>query len=243
MQRSSTWEFPIRSLISVVILGWCLAACGGGETGPTLAPDVDVIVDAAAETMGEIETVRFTLEADGESIYIDPAGTLAFRSAEGRYQAPTSADAVVVVSAGGFNAQVGAVAIDGELWITNPITGVWEPTPEGYSFDPAALFDPEIGFRPLLAELTDVTLVGTETRDGETRYHLTGTAGAERISTVTAGLVSNQDVMVDLWLDPVDGSLTEAEFATTSSGGTTEWRLTFLDYGADITVEIPDFRG
>jgi lipoprotein LprG len=193
--------------------------------------------------MGTVDTVRFTLERGGAAVYIDPLDTLEFLSAEGRFEGPTSADAVVRVSAGGFNLQVGAVAVDGELWITNPVTGDWEPTPEGYDFDPAALFDPEIGFRPLLAELTDRELIGLEDRDGEDLYHVTGVAGAERVSTITAGLVSGQDVTVDMWLDPADGAVREAELSTVNGTETSDWRIVFTDYGADLTVEIPDLEG
>lgn len=52
---------------------------------------------------------------------------------------------------------------------------------------------------PLLAGLTDVTLVGLEERDGE-RYHVRGTATAEQMKTITAGLVGNQDVEIDFWI-------------------------------------------
>ena len=225
------------------MLAFTLVACGGEESGPTLAPDVDVIVDAAAETMGTVDTVRFDIERSGAIVYIDPLETLEFVSGEGRFEGPTSAEAVVVVAVGGLKVQVGAVAVDGEIWVTNPVTGDWEPTPEGYAFDPAALFDPEIGFRPLLAELSGRELVGLEERGGNELYHVTGLAGAERVSTVTAGLVQGQDVTVDLWLDPVDGAVREAEFSTVTGTEPTDWRITFDDYGADLTVEIPDLEG
>lgn len=240
---STTWESAVRTLIAVTALGLAVAACGGGESGPTLPPDVDTVIDAAAETMGTVDTVRFTIERGGAAVYIDPMGTLEFMSAEGRFEGPSAADAVVVVAVSGLRARVGAVAVDGEIWITNPVTGDWEPTPEGYAFDPAALFDPDIGFRPLLAELTDRELIGLDDRDGEDLYHVTGVAGAERISTITAGLVSGQDVTVDLWLDPADGAVREAEFGTVAGTETSDWRIVFLDYGADLTVEIPDLEG
>ena len=49
------------------------------------------------------------------------------------------------------------------------------------------------------AGLVDAELIGVEEREG-TRYHVRGTAPAERIDAVTAGLV-RQDVTVDLWID------------------------------------------
>jgi lipoprotein LprG len=191
--------------------------------------------------MGSVETVSFSIERGGAPIYIDPLDALEFVSAEGRFAAPSSAEAVLVVAVGDLRAQVGAVAIEGETWLTNPITGNWEPAPEGYSFDPAALFDPELGWRPLLADdLADAVLVGLEERDDRSLYHVQGLAPEERISLVTAGLVG-QDVTLDLWLDPADGAVVEARFVTVYRGEESDWKLAFTDYGADIEIEIPDF--
>jgi hypothetical protein len=56
--------------------------------------------------------------------------------------------------------RIGAVAIDDEVWISNPVTGDFETLPTGYDIDPSRFFDPEGGWRPLLAALTDVEIVG-----------------------------------------------------------------------------------
>ena len=232
----------VVSLLAVVALAATVAGCGGDAeaTGPTLAPDLGEILAVSANTMGEVDTVRFTIERGGAPVYIDPLDALEFVSAEGRFEGPSSADAVVVVAVGDLRAQVGAVAIDGETWITNPITGDWEPTPEGYAFDPATLFDPELGWRPLLAsELTDPELIGLEDVDGEELYHVRGLASEDRIEVITAGLVS-QDVVLDLWLDPVDGAVRIAEFPTTYRGEESSWSLVFFDYGEPLEITVPD---
>lgn len=239
MRRSS------RAVLLTTVLALVIAACGsdGDATESTLAPDVTTILTTAATTMGEVETVRFTLARGGAPIYIDPTETLEFVSAEGRYAAPSSADAVVVISVGDLRAQIGAVAIDGATWLTNPITGDWEPAPAGYSFDPAVLFDPDQGWRPLLAdELVDPELVGLEDRNGEMLYHVRGTAGADRIKIITAGLVG-QDVVLDLWLQPTDGAVREARFTTVYQGEESDWTLTFFDYGVELEIDIPDLEG
>lgn len=233
----------IAMLTCAAVFGGAVAACGGGESGPTLPPELAGLLSAAADTMGSVDTVAFSIERGGAPIYIDPLETLEFVSANGRYAAPSSADAVLVVAVGDLRAQVGAVAIDGETWLTNPITGDWEPAPEGYSFDPAALFDPDLGWRPLLADdLTDAVLVGLEERNDRQLYHVRGLAPEERISLVTAGLVG-QDVILDLWLDPENGAVVEARFTTVYRGEESDWTLGFSDYGADIQIQIPDFDG
>ena len=102
-----------------------------------LPPEPEPVLEAAAEAMGSVESVRFMLERSGAPIYIDPLDTLRFESTEGQYSAPSSANAVVTLAVGSVNAQIGAIAIEGTTWLTNPITGEWEDAPEGYVFDPA----------------------------------------------------------------------------------------------------------
>lgn len=231
--------------LTVVAFAAALAACGGDDEAAavTVPPQVEEILAASAETMGAVDTVRFTIERGGAPVYIDPLDALEFVSAEGRYAAPTSADALVIIAVGDLRAQIGAIAIEGDTWLTNPVTGDWEPTPEGYAFDPAVLFDPELGWRPLLATgLADAELVGLEDVDGEVLYHVRGSAGEERISVITAGLVS-QDVTLDLWVDPVDGAVREATFPTVYRGEESDWRLVFFDYGAELEIEVPELDG
>lgn len=227
--------------LAVVLLG---AACSDATTGTTLPPDPATILEASAEVMGDIDYVRFTIERGGAPIYIDTADALAFEDAEGRFAAPSSADAIVTIKVTSLTTKIGAVAIDGETWLSNPITGTFEPAPAGYNLDPATLFDPEEGWRPLLASgLVDVELVGLEKREGGEFYHLRGTADRERIGIITAGLVDDQDVVLDIWIDPETGYVREAEFITIYRGEETTWRLTFSDFGEPIEITIPDLDG
>ncbi len=142
---------------------------------------------------------------------------------------------------GGFNVQIGAIAIDGTVWLSNPITGAWEPAPSSYAFDPTTLFSPEVGWRPLLGgELRDAELIGREELDGTTRYRISGIAPQARIETITANLVRNQDVAVDIWLDVETGHVLEVAFDATTSAGISSWSLRFFDYGDDIVIVPPD---
>ena len=226
-------------LLAFVLLA---AACGGdGDNGDELDQDVDTLLAASADVMGEVDTVRFAIERGGDPVYIDDVGLLEFKDAKGRFVAPDAADAVVKVGVSGLNVEIGAVAIEGSLWLSNPLTGDWELAPAAYAFDPTTLFDPEVGWRPLLAgELQNAEFVGREEGDDGARYHLTGTAPAARISTITAGLVSGQDVAVDLWIDPVTAHVLQVVFEADSPTGRSDWDLSFSDYGADIVITPPE---
>lgn len=201
------------------------------------APDV---VAAAAEAMATVTSVEFRLARDGAPIYIDEFERIALDSLRGQFAVPTRAQAELSVTVNGNLAtRLGAVAIDEEVWISNPVTGDFETLPAGYDIDPSRFFDPEDGWRPLLAALGDVTIVAIDDRGGE-RYHVRGTAPAAQVSNITVGLVRDQDVEVDLWIHPTTSLVTAAEFETAIDGERSRWTLELSRYGDSFVIEPPE---
>lgn len=223
-------------------LGAVAAACSSSEpstaTTTTAAPSVDAVVEQAAAAMADVEFVAFDIERSGADVAIDDAGQLVFDAAEGRYAAPASADALLEVRALGLRTRVGAVAIDGEVWITNPVTGRWEAAPPGLSFDPAVLFADDTGWPALLRDgLQDPELVG-DGPDGEGRHHVRGTVEGERVATLTGGLV-DEPTVVELWLDADSGLVQACRFDVETDEGTSTWSLTLDGYGEAVDIEVP----
>lgn len=231
----------MRTRLALTLLALVAGACSGSGPDPTVPPTAQQILERAAQTMGSVDTVQFSIERGGAPVYIDTQGFLEFVSATGRYAAPDAAEALVRVSAAGLNAEVGAVVIEGRTWLTNPITGKWEPTPPGYAFDPTTLFDPSVGWRPLLREgIAGVEDLGDEVIEDIALRHVRFTASGARIEVITAGLVRGDDVVIDVWIDPTSGQVRRASFSTPIGGGLTDWQLALYDYGADIQIAPPD---
>ena len=163
---------------------------------------------------------------------------VAFESAKGRYVAPASADAVIAVSAGSLRTEVGAVAIDGSIWITDPITGRWMTAPDAFRFDPSRIFQADVGLSALLTDgLSDAELVsGSPDADGQ--YYVTARVSAEQVSTLTSGLVT--DVRdAEFWIDADTYLLTKMTFAVPLDDGDTQWILVLSDYGSPVTITEP----
>lgn len=227
----------MRRLAVVVVAAVLGVGCAEDLGGTPLPTDADLLQESSARAMGEVTSVRFALERTGAPVYIDAARSLSLDEIDGRFSAPRSADALVTVTVSdSLGTKLGAVAIDDEVWMSNPITGDFETLPAGFDIDPSLFFDPVEGWRPLIAELTGVEFVAEENRGG-TRYRLRGTAPAERMRKVTAGLV-RQDVELDLWMHPVTTLITALEFTTEFEGEESEWVLELDDYGE--TFEITD---
>lgn len=224
-------------LLFVLLVGSCSSGSGGGEDAESL--DIDGVLSLAADAMSNVDTVLFTIDLEGADVFLDDNGLMGFRMAEGRFAAPSSADAVIAVNARGLATEVGAVAIDGEAWITNPLTGDWEPAPEAFTFDPALLFDPEVGFSDLLANgLTNPELVSAEP-DADQRYHITAGVDPVRVVALTGNLIDDVD-NVELWVDAASGFLTEMTFDAGIDAGGTSWQLLLTDYGSAVTIIEPD---
>jgi lipoprotein LprG len=197
------------------------------------------IVDSAATAMGGVTSVEFRLERGGAPVFIDEFQRIALDSLHGQFSVPGKAQAELDVTVNGDLAtRLGAVAVDDEVWISNPVTGDFETLSAGYDIDPSKFFDPQNGWQPLLANLENVTMAGVEDRGGE-RYHIRGTAPAEQVSEITVGLVQGQDVEVDFWIHPATYLVTDANFETVIDGGTSDWSLELDHYGDTFTIEPP----
>src|SRR5690606_38888219 len=135
------------------------------------------IVATAATTMGAVTSVEFELARTGAPVFVDQFETIALDAALGQFQVPTRAQATLDVTVdGNLRTRIGAVAIDSEVWMSNPVAGRFETLPDGYDIDPSRFFAPSGGWQPLLANLSDLELVSIDDRGGE-RWHVRGTAG------------------------------------------------------------------
>lgn len=240
-----------RTLAYLIVGSVIATACssGGGDAaevldGPLLDTDVVTLQTEIASAMGAVTSVRFEVERDEAPVFIDQAESISLNNILGTFEVPGSANAILGVTVNdSLNTELGAIAIDEEVWLTNPVTGQFETLPPGFDIDPSLFFDPVNGWQPLIADLTDMTFVAQVDRDGATRYQLTGTAPAERMQSITAGLVRGQDVDLDIWVHPVTAEVSELEFNTTFNSATSAWSITLSEYGEDFDISPPDLDG
>ena len=221
-----------RFLLVAMLVLVVAAGCGGSDDlgGEPIAPDVEVVLAASAEAMAGVESVRFDIERSGAPVFIDEVESIAVDAVTGTVEVPDRAEALLTVTIdGSVTTQLGAIADEDGTLLSNPVTGEFEPLPAGVDLDPVQFFDPVGGWQPLIAGLENAEFVGEEDRGG-TRYHVRGTAPAERIEAVTAGLVRRQDVEIDLWVHPVTALVTAVEFETDFDGAISSWTLELGGY-------------
>ncbi len=180
-----------------------LTACGEDE--PPALP-AEELVGKTAVRLNQLSGFHFIIDRDGAPAYLDPDNTLSFSFAEGDYVAPDKSRASVRVIAPGIVTEVNVISIDQIQWQTNVLTGEWEELPPNWGFNPAVLFDSEVGLPAILQnELTELELVGSEKlEDGEDvlLYKLTAVVAGDALYEMSGTLIGPESVTADLWIHP-----------------------------------------
>ena len=229
----------MKRAATLLIIALASGACGGARdiTPPDPSLDVDALIVRAAEAMAGLETARFTMDRAGAPVEI--AG-FEFVSAEGQYAAPAAARALLQVRVSDLSVELGTIAIDERVWLTNPVTGGWEEIPDGTGFNIAIIFDAEVGWVPLLTDdLSDVSYLGTMDEGSGPRHVIHGSIAAERVEFLTAGLVEAQSVESYIWIHPESRHITRVEFATDDRGAVSEWTIRLTEFDEPVIIDPP----
>lgn len=229
--------------LSLLFLLACIpVACMGDDD--TDSADIDVSAEEALQTAREAwdatETAHFVLEIDGDA-YLDEGESIKLESGEGDIKRPGSVKAEASVDAGISVVDIRLVAVEGEIFITNLLTGNWERAPQDFSYDPSILFSDTDGIGPIMTDLQNAEVDGTESIDGVEAYKITGTVTAERVSAITAGSIEGDEIDITLWTQVEDGKLLRV--VLTEPDGVRDspatWNLTMSGHGNPVEIDAP----
>jgi hypothetical protein len=212
------------------LIAFLVAACGGSSAAEL--PLAEVLATSGRQ-FDDLESVRFSIAVEGAPVSFDSDGTLTASSAVGQYDAPESFQALVEVSAFGLSAELGAISIGADRWITDPVTGEWERLDIGIGFDPLVLFDPDQGVGATVAAL-DATLV-----EFGSDYEITGTVGGPTVKVLTAGLLDEGELDIVLIVDAESLQITEIGFDTEAADGTSRWTIEFSEFDEPVMIDPP----
>lgn len=238
-----------RSLFFLFV--WLLlvtAAC----RQPTL-PEISAneLVQRTAERMKESDGFQFVIERSGAPAFLDPQETISFRRATGAFVAPDRALAVVRVIGPGIITDVDVISVAEIQWQTNVVTNVWEELPPNWGFNPAVLFDDNIGIQAvLLADLTEVQLAEPENlaeSEGpdELLYSVTAVASGENLYQMSGFLIGPEEVTLQLWIRPETFELVRIvlwEPEPNSEDGQSIWQVDISNYDELIDIQPPDIE-
>jgi lipoprotein LprG len=216
-----------------------LIACR--EPEPESLPPGEIIT-RSADRMNALQGFEFVIERSGEPVYFDPDETIAFRRAEGHYVAPDRSQATVRIITPGLVTDVGVISIGEIQWQTNLLSPEWFELPPNWGFNPAVLFDPEIGIQSILqSDLSALTLEESETiEDGPDQklYVISGSLAGERVFDMSDGMIGPQSMAIRIWIAPETFELYRVLITDPSRGQAepTIWQVDFRQF--DQTIEI-----
>jgi len=207
-------------------------------------PPADVIT-SAGEAMLRQTSFHFKIDISGAAVYLNRVTGLQLRSAEGDFARPDRMGVHLKVIAAVAAAELDMIALGNEQYLTNILTGGWEPLPPEFGFNPAVMFDPQVGLEQLLkAGLDDPRWIGVESIDGANVYHVQGGLDGARLQGMSGGLISRQAIVADLWVDGQSGLPIKASIVDPAADPAkpTTWTFTFSSYGKTVNIAAPDVK-
>lgn len=196
--------------------------------------------------MSSLKGFRFLIDRSGAPVFLDPDEIITLSQAEGYFVAPDKAQADINIVTPGLATQLSLIGIGDDLWLTNFLTGEWDALPADFGFNPALLFDSEIGIQSILAsDLTELELVGTERIEGGADldlYHVAGVMDSARINDLSSGLIGPGQLGIQLWIAPESFELYRAIIRDPRNGGEEEvsvWQVDFSEFDEVVEISPP----
>lgn len=237
------WEKMARIALITVLNVVIFSACSSPT--PTPIPPEEIILHAADRMTGT-SGFRFSIDRSGAPAFLDASSLFSLSRIQGDYIAPSNVQATARIVLPGVVTEVSFVAIGNSQWQTNPLSGAWESVPASASFNPALLFDPQIGLQAILeTDVTNLELVGNaeiDTLPGRSLHHLNGKLKGEKTYEVSYGLIGPGTMDMELWIEPGTYELHRmilVESATDPENMRT-WQIDFWDFDLDIVIHSPE---
>jgi hypothetical protein len=233
-----------RALLAAPLL--LLAGCGGNDEPRGTATEVSLTADevlrAASARMAAINTMRFSLDVEGET-YVDRARTIQLLSATGELQRPDRVSTEFKVKVlRGLTVTVRMIVIGAERWTTDLITGRWGPAPAEFSYQPSVLFNEQNGLGPIMGAVSGAMLLPAEQLRDRAVHRVQAQVEAAVAGPLTGDTMEGSPVGVDLWIDRATYDLLRAmltEGPTVQGRTPAVWTLDLTDHDTPLTIAAP----
>jgi lipoprotein LprG len=186
-------------------------------------PNPDELLSAAADEMGQVETVRLQLATDTALAGLPVTNADAVVTREGEAEGTAELDLGAVVEAD--------FVMVGDTFHYRAI-GPWQQLPRAAApYDASAILDPDRGVPNLLRNANEPQIQGSETVSGVDTYRVTARFAAADLADVLPGVA--EDVDGTLWIGVDRPLLHRAAFEI--PGGTVTANLSEFDEPVEIS--------
>lgn len=233
-------------LLAVSLL---LAGCGdtsspAQQSTPTPTINPEELTSRIMQATRETSSFHFTIDFQGKPVFADPNETFEILDIEGDLERPNAALVKIRVRNVGSIIAINLVSLEGQLYVTNPVTREWRCLEAGMVFDPIVLFDPERGIDYLIREhFAEVQLLGIEElgENNQPHYHLTGTINDPSFYEVSYGMIGAEEVVVDVWADTETLLVSQLVMVDTASDedDPSTWAMRLSNYNQERDIRAP----
>jgi hypothetical protein len=241
--KKSELSLLVKILLGIIVSAILITGCTETQEDVLTA---DEALALSAETMRAKAGFSFLIIPEGEDAFLDQQKTIILSQAEGDYLVPDKVSATIKIIFSGIVAEVSVISIGEDTWETNVLTGGWQESSADYAFQPLSLFHPEIGLVAVIAEDTSelemeegATL---EELPGIELLHLNGKLEGTRVSQLSAGLIDDELLDIELWIDSESYELHRlmiTDPANTAEGVDTDWQIDFWNFGTAADIQPP----
>lgn len=243
---SPTPVLATATALTATSTAFAATVTAGNPTQPvaTSDPRAQAVVDKARARLDQVNTVRFALAVEGD-LYIDDLKTQKLRSAEGDLVRPDRVSVAAKVSVGPVNATIRIIQIGTDAYITNILSGKWEPAPTGFSYDPRIIFDRDRGASALLGSITGWQFAENTKVNGVDVQHVRAPVAVQAVGPLVGGSLRGDTVDADLYVDTKNNDIVRFVIAeqpaavVAPSLVAARWTLDLSRQNDKITIDAP----
>ena len=237
-----------RGFLIVVVIGCLiliaiplLSGCNKSSApSPTLS--VTEIIDQCSGRMETVDSFHIEITQVGGTTPL--AMGLEMSKAAGDVVRPDRLKAEITATVSGLPVRVEVITVGNMTFVTNPLTGKWEPFPS--QFSAAGIFDPDTGIAAVLRHGTNLSKLEDQNAAGLPCYHIKGNITTDDLVPITRLFTLNSlkgvDIATDIWCDKGDFLLRqirlEGKITAEEKPGIIR-TITLSDFNESVQIELP----
>lgn len=232
--RRSRRVFAIQTGLGAALVVACMlaSACGGSA-----APSAAALMARAATAFDQVTSFHFTLTAQ----HLGASDPLPVTQATGEVQRPDKLSATALVASPFGQVQVKLIIIGQQEWITNPLTGLFQPT-TGYA-SLLAIFNAQQGVGAALTQMRQPSTPQTSSSATGDCWKITGALPTSAVAGVVNGAAaSNASVPTTVCVGATDNELYSVTLAgpvSLTDTAQTVRVFTLSKFNQPVTIAAP----
>lgn len=153
----------------------------GNATGP--APSTQQLLSAFKQQYRSVKSLHVTMQTQNTGP-ADPKQTQVL-NVDGDVVMPDKIKAQATVVLSGQNVQVGLISVNGNQYVTDPVTGQWRIM--NGVLDPSTLTNPDTGIVSILNKVQNLSQPAASNANGTPCWSVNGTLDAQNVAFLTGG--------------------------------------------------------